>query len=105
MLPGELTGHCHVIDLSPQIKSLNNLLLSDEAPTAILYEDKQLASNLVEDIELCIGFLEIKGSPFILKHSKAGLPTEEHDAIRVPAGTYYVGRQREFSSEHRLVKD
>jgi hypothetical protein len=59
----------------------------------------EAAGKLVSDPEdLAIGFLEVTGAPFLVIHEKAGTPTEEHDAIRLPVGSYYIGCQRELNS-------
>lgn len=49
--------------------------------------------------DLAIGCLVVEGEPMIVSH-------EEHDAIRLPPGNYYLGRQIESAgAEERVVED
>jgi hypothetical protein len=101
---GELTRHSHAIWFEqPPFHDSQEARGDDPTlqPTSIrkqsqaaLYRDELLARQLVEvghltTAELTIGFLVIEGAPAVLRH-------EEHDAVRIPPGTYYVGGQREF---------
>ena len=71
---------------------------------ARLYRDADAARALVSvgeltRADLCIGFLVVEHGPVALKH-------EEHDAIRIPVGRYYVGRQVESAGDReRIVWD
>lgn len=104
LLEGEESGHHHcisvdspeVVNSTGQIAALESAYLSKDVPTAKLYRDNNFSSTIVNDPQLVIGFLSIEGAPFIVSHMKDGSPTEEHDGIRLPVGTYYVGRQREL---------
>lgn len=111
LLEGEVTGHHHTI-LSkafptPQpVRFRDDGLARDiEAVTMIgsatLYQDADLASSLpwLTRRNLIIGFLHVDGGPVVLGHP-------EHDGIRLPEGTYYVGRQIESAgAEERVVSD
>lgn len=69
--------------------------------TAVLFDDRDLALSLtwLRRSDLTIGFLRVEDGPVLLSHP-------EHDAIRLPAGTYYVGRQVESAgAEERVVAD
>lgn len=69
--------------------------------TATLYADMPLAQSLkwLLRTDLMIGFLKVEGGPVNLKHP-------EHDTIKLPAGTYYIGRQVESAgAEERQVAD
>lgn len=116
---GEVTGHHHAIWFNPPMFRDDGLAralapnLQDDvalrgdshsaavaqtppaAPEgmAALYRDDELVRRLVKDdllrdASLCVGFLVVE-APVLLRH-------QEHDAIRIPPGFYYVGRQREF---------
>jgi len=110
LLEGELSGHHHAIHF-PQCAMFRDdaiartLAAADAAiGSARLYRDSKAARALVEAGELtradlCIGFLVVESAPVTLNH-------DEHDAIRVPVGRYYVGRQAEpAGAEQRLVRD
>jgi hypothetical protein len=63
---------------------------------AALYRDVDvvislLYAGLIVDGSLCIGILVVEDAPVLLRH-------QEHDAVRIPPGLYYVGRQREFGA-------
>lgn len=107
---GELTGHHHAITLFREDGSGGGLatisraesdamLASALAPTpgtARLYRDDGAIEKLIKRGELttavlAIGILVVDGSPVILSH-------DEHDAIRIPVGRYYVGGQQEFDA-------
>jgi hypothetical protein len=104
---GELTGHHHAIWFNPPAFRDDGLAQAAETPyqlaPAALYRDNDLVRRLVEDslltdASLCIGFLVVE-TPVLLRHN-------EHDAIRIPPGLYYVGHQREFhAGEARRVSD
>ena len=124
---GEATGHHHAIWMNPprfRDDALARALapeLSDDreprrgkqaeaetAPAAAqgataLYRDEMLLRKLVGDGllttgSLCVGFLVVE-TPVLLRH-------QEHDAVRIPPGDYYVGHQREFhAGEARQVSD
>ena len=109
---GEVTGHHHAI----WMKYTSVTHFHDEAlarasieesvvePTAKLYRDPAAVSSLIKAKEittpdLAIGFLVIEGAPMVLRH-------DEHDAIRIPPGRYYVGAQMEWTAaEARRVAD
>jgi len=109
---GELTGHHHAIWFHPPMFRDDGLARAMEAQSqpavrsapAALYRDDGLVRGLVgdgllTDGSLCIGFLVVEDAPVLLRH-------QEHDAVRIPPGHYYVGRQREFhAGEARRVAD
>ncbi len=88
---GVLTGHHHAIDKA-------------KSGTANFYRDPQAVAALVRagDLttdRLVIGLLIVEGGPVVLRH-------DEHDAIRIPPGRYFVGGQMELSAaEARRVAD
>jgi hypothetical protein len=107
---GELAGHHHAIWFNPPMFRDDGLARAMEAhsqPTvtsalAALYRDDGLVRRLVDDGlltegSLCVGFLVVEDAPVLLRH-------QEHDAVRIPPGLYYVGRQREFGAgeAHRV---
>lgn len=101
---GEITGHHHAIRLPQPVMfrddGLARGLEADFKPeqkkqqgTVALYRDDAAIQALVqskalETVDLAIGILAVEGAPVVLRH-------DEHDAIRIPPGNYYVGRQRE----------
>lgn len=118
---GEVTGHHHAIWLrNPPVMLRDDgagsgaSLADTEAMvvkatgkktgTAKLYRDAKAVSTLVKRKELehdrsAIGFLVVEGGPVTLKH-------DEHDAIRILPGRYYVGGQQEWdAAEARRVQD
>ena len=108
---GEMTGHHHAIWFNPpqfrddaMARALETPAKSVETAIATLYRDDALTQRLVAGghlvtAELAIGYLVVKGEASVLRH-------QEHDAIRIPAGAYYVGRQQEFhAGESRMVAD
>jgi len=112
---GELTGHHHAIWFNPPMFRDDALARAMEAAPepapagkvtrclsnrgqqpvqAALYRDDDLARRLVNDghlttADLTIGFLVAEGTSVVLRH-------QEHDPVRIPPGTYYVGGQQEF---------
>jgi hypothetical protein len=106
---GEITGHHHAIWF-PQPALLHDESLARvaeaKAPTATakLYRDASAANALVHagqlsHARLTIGFLVVEGAPVVLRH-------DEHDAVRIPPGRYYVGGQVEWDAgEERRVQD
>lgn len=111
LLEGELTGHHHAIGLRLPEPTMfrdeavaRDIAVKSGLGTARLYRDANAAQSLVSHGELaradlCIGFLIVENESVCLKH-------EEHDAIRIPAGRYYVGRQVESAgAEERVVRD
>jgi len=107
---GEVTGHHHAIRLVPQPTAFRDDGLARDmeamAPvaTAKLYRSPDAVRALIRAGELttdrlAIGILEVEGGPVVLRH-------DEHDAIRIPPGRYYVGGQQEFDAgEARRVAD
>jgi hypothetical protein len=120
---GERAGHHHAIWVSPPMFRDDGLARAvaprphieqpeteaEREPTTkpsstALYQDNNLLRRLVDDGlltegSLCVGFLVVEDAPVLLRH-------HEHDAIRIPAGFYYIGRQREFhAGEARRVID
>lgn len=115
---GEVTGHHHAIWFAPTMFRANEgdcggidtaAMIADAAKktrngTARLYRDARSVDALVWAGELttnrlAIGILVIEGAPMVLRH-------DEHDAIRIPVGRYYVGGQQEWDSgEARRVAD
>lgn len=108
---GEVTGHHHGIKL-PQPVMLHDEALARAAvaktplpaATAKLYRDPRAVDALVRAGEIThgrlnIGFLVIEGGPVVLRH-------DEHEAVRIPPGRYYVGGQSEWdAAEERRVQD
>lgn len=118
---GEVTGHHHAIwfahtmfranegegggiDTSAMIAKATKKTKAKAAGTAKLYRDPAAIRALVSANELttdrlAIGILVIEGAPMVLRH-------DEHDAIRIPVGRYYVGGQMEWDAgEARRVAD
>jgi hypothetical protein len=127
---GEVTGHHHAIWLKaamfrddglarelPQYDALRREVdryyaeIQDDAArrgppvgTARLYRDPAAVRALIRQGELAhdrlaIGFLVVEGGPVVLRH-------DEHDAVRIPPGRYYVGGQSEWdAAEERRVAD
>jgi len=115
LLEGEVTGHHHeiVLDRSSDADEVDAEAITVAAlaiakaqasagrGTATLYQDDALAASLpwLQRRDLIIGFLKVDGGPAVLRHP-------EHDAIRLPKGTYYVGRQIESAGAiERVVAD
>jgi hypothetical protein len=129
---GEVTGHHHAI-WNPQpalfrddamarelevdtaaIKAVTERLHDGEhkslaeaeakTGTARLYRAPEAVRQLVQLGELthgrlAIGLLVVDGGPVVLRH-------DEHDAVRLPEGRYYVGGQSEWdAAEERRVAD
>jgi len=118
---GEVTGHHHAIWLRGPVMfrddgSGSGVSMSEtrdmikkatgkqKTGTAKLYRDRIAVNSLFKcgeltTINLAIGFLIVKDGPVVLYH-------DEHDAIRIPPGRYYVGRQQEWdASEARKIAD
>lgn len=108
---GEVTGHYHVVKLPAPVMFRDDAAArAAEAKAGIvpvsarLFRDDNAADDLVRRGELtrsdlAIGFLVVEGGEVTVSH-------EEHDAVRVPPGRYYVGRQVESAgAEERLVAD
>ena len=127
---GEITGHHHAITLDPgQVRDRNfrpaDVAITDamasatpalrqrmsgkratvaKTGTARMYRDREAAramvgADILDRDDLCVGFLIVEGTPAVVRH-------EEHDAIRLPEGRYYVGRQVESAGEEeRRVAD
>lgn len=106
---GELTGHHHAIWF-PRPAQLHDEALARAAETkapvatARLYRDPAAAEALVRagqlsNSRLTVGFLVVEGGPVVLRH-------EEHDAVRISPGRYYVGGQIEWDAgTERRVAD
>lgn len=117
LLEGEMTGHHHSIDVSPEIdwdvkvvrKAPNKSaqMTGDtlfQKGTARLYKDEG-ALDLLKTMgyltrtDLAVGLLEVSDNVVHLRH-------QEHDGIIIPPGKYYVGRQIEsVGTEERIVRD
>lgn len=118
---GEVTGHHHAIWLRNNVTMLRDdgagsgVSASDAAAmvaqatrtqegTAKLYRDDAAVDALVRNGEIeharsAIGILVVEDAPVTLSH-------DEHDAIRIPPGRYYVGGQQEWdAAEARRVQD
>lgn len=113
---GEVTGHHHAITLerSPISRNETDKMLDSVVKasrkrkivvgTARMFRDPAAANALMRAGELTttaltIGFLVVEGSSVVLRH-------DEHDAIRIPVGRYYVGAQQEHSAaEARRIAD
>lgn len=118
---GEITGHHHAIWMrNPPVSFRDDgagsgVSATDTAAmiatatktnvgTAKLYRDPNAVAALMRCGELttdalAIGFLVVEGKSTVLRH-------DEHDAIRIPPGRYYVGGQAEFdAASMRRVAD
>jgi len=118
---GEITGHHHAIwGRNPPVMFREDgagagVSESDTAAmiakvteaktgTAKLYRDPKAIQALVRAGELstealAIGIIVVSKAPVVLRH-------DEHDAIRIPPGRYYVGGQQEFdAAQARRVAD
>ncbi len=109
---GEVTGHHHAIWMKyTQITHFHDEALAraesakiEDEPIAKLYRDPAAIRALVQAGELttndlAIGILVIENAPMVLRH-------DEHDAIRIPPGRFYVGAQREWdAAQERRVAD
>lgn len=111
---GEVSGHHHAIRLpgQPYVAMFRDDALARDLATAAavpvgharLFRDPALGQRLVRDglltrTDLVVGYLIVEGAPMLLTH-------EEHDAIRLPVGTYLIGRQIESAgAEERHVQD
>ena len=115
LLEGEVTGHHHEIvmdrdnvGLEAEASAIADAALaiararaSIKIGVSVLYQDDKLAASLTWLLrrDLMIGFLCIEGGPVVLQHP-------EHDAIRLPSGVFYIGRQVESAgAEERMVQD
>lgn len=114
LLEGEVTGHHHeIVEERPAGETITAEAVAIAAlavakarsaakrGTATLYRDDALAGSLkwLQRRDLIIGFLMVEGGPVVLRHP-------EHDGIRLPEGTYYVGRQVESAGAvERVVAD
>lgn len=120
LLEGEQTGHHHVIDVMERQESVETVSPSKTSKTVegILakaakatpssvhfYNDTVAVQELVRRgimsrADLAIGILVVSGEQGVtVRH-------HEHDGIRLPAGSYYVGRQIESAfNEERVVRD
>lgn len=118
---GEVTGHHHAIwGRNPPAsfredgagsgvsegatKAMIAKATKAKTGTAKLYRDPNAIRSLVNakaltTDALAIGILVVEKHSVVLRH-------DEHDAIRIPPGRYYVGGQAEFdASEMRRVAD
>lgn len=106
---GEISGHHHAIDVLARSAAIGGLI--DDAlkhkiplPSARLFRDETAVAKMVERgvltrSDLVIGVLVIEIGPMCLRH-------EEHTAIRIPPGNYFIGRQVESAeAEERRVID
>lgn len=116
LLEGEVSGHHHEIvmdrapadhdDASAEAIAVAALAIAKARSTAnrgtaTLYQDDALAASLewLKRRDLIIGFLLVERGPVVLRHP-------EHDAIRLPDGVFYVGRQIESAGAvERVVAD
>ena len=118
---GEQSGHHHAINLVRSRQFRQDRVIGDPVlqvrdtrlkkafggkarPTAHLYRDTKAieamrACGILTRTDLAIGCLVIEGGSVVISH-------EEHDGIRVPPGSYYLGRQVESAgAEERIVTD
>lgn len=118
VLEGEMTGHHHAIDVMDRpthipmkpSKTVEDIFFKAQNVTGAvvkMYNDRGVVDQLVAQkilnrSDLFIGVLSIKNGGDVgclLKH-------DEHDAIRLTEGCYYVGRQIESAgAEERVVRD
>lgn len=112
---GEVSGHHHAITLPRPVVARKTSraaerLMADalggkiKLPTAKLYRDPtaveaMVRAGILTRTDLCVGFLVVEGGPMTVSH-------EEHDGIRLPEGSYYIGSQVESAgAEERRVAD
>jgi hypothetical protein len=124
---GEVSGHHHAVDLRQkhfqmQPRESGDPLLATrdlklrkalggagaKAPaivgTARMYRDASVPAEMVRRglltrVDLAVACLVIDGAPMAVTH-------EEHDGIRLPPGSYLIGRQVESAgAEERVVRD
>ena len=119
---GEVTGHHHAIwDRNPPASfredgsgagvseadtaaMVSQVATKAKTGTAKLYRDPAAIDALVREGHLttealAIGILIVAKHPVVLRH-------DEHDAIRIPPGRFYVGGQQEWdAAEARRVAD
>lgn len=108
---GEVTGHHHAIWM-PQpamfrddaIARATVAMNAEPAAKIKLYRDPAASEALVRagqlsHARLVVGFLVVEGDTVVLRH-------EEHDAVKIPPGRYYVGGQVEWDAQQeRRVQD
>jgi hypothetical protein len=108
---GEVTGHHHAIWFPQPVHLRDDAMaraVEARAPapaaTAKLFSGRAAAEALVRageitNARLFIGVLVVEGGPMVLRH-------DEHDAVRIPPGRFYVGGQAEWdAAEERRVAD
>lgn len=119
---GEVSGHHHAVDLrqkhfQAQPRETGDPLLATRDPklkkalggmaksgTARMYRDAGVPSEMVRRgiltrADLAIACLVVTDAPMTVIH-------EEHDGIRLPPGSYLIGRQVESAgAEERVVAD
>lgn len=121
---GEVSGHHHAVDLrqkhfqaqpkisgdplittrDPKLHKALGGLKKEAIGTARMYRDPSVAIAMVRRqiltrTDLAIACLVIEGAPMAVTH-------EEHDGIRLPPGSYLIGRQIESAgAEERVVAD
>jgi len=117
---GELTGHHHAIYLLNNIPHFRddglardnaeavataprNLDSAAQGATARLYRDANVAQQmrdrgLLTRADLAVGCLIVEGGSVVVGH-------EEHDGIRIPEGSYLIGRQVESAGIEHFVCD
>jgi len=120
---GEVTGHHHAIHLRVRGFRPDRPIVGDpvlatrssklrrafggkpaQMPAARMFGDPAAVQELVRRgilarADLAVGCLVVEGGTMTVTH-------EEHDGIRLPAGSYYVGRQVESAgAEERRVED
>lgn len=118
---GEATGHHHAIALPSRnfrpAAELGDPVLKTRSPrlartfgskakvaSAHLYRDASVAgamqrAGILARTDLAVACLVVEDGPVVVQH-------EEHDGIRVPPGSYLIGRQIESAgAEERVVAD
>lgn len=124
---GEVTGHHHAVSVDPTFgrekhfrpadaavadpfaaasPALRKRLSGGTAPkvSVRMFRDQAAAramvtATILERADLCVGFLVVEGEAAVVRH-------QEHDAISIPVGRYYVGRQVEsVGADERSVAD
>ena len=119
VLEGEMTGHHHSIDVMDRVqasqpvktdRAVEELLAGAQnvkAAVVRMFKDPGVTEQLMKAkvitrTDLYIGTLTVEGGGdvgVVLGH-------QEHDAIRLKAGNYYIGRQIESAgAEERVVQD
>lgn len=112
LLEGEVTGHHHGFWWPQPARFHDAALASARPPVAAtvparLYRDDALVGSLPLRAGAPVIGLLILDEDSTLRHASiAGVPTDEHDDLRLPAGGYLVtGKQEQAAGDIRAVAD